>query len=289
MGEELDPQEVEAPNQAEMFRQGADPEPEPEPVVEAAPEPVAAEPELPPVEPDWLSTPALPDAPPQQAPQQYYEPPPQAPTQQYPQQPQVPRGTNADAALQTFVDNPDGWLDQRMAQREQQMMGPLAQQQQQQAQITSMLVNNYVTEGMSKADNAVRQAYNVFDRDATFRSDKEMQQTLQSTLQGMRQKAEYEARATGNFDPLRTLANLDESDMVATLAYMKAKRGKQSPGVGPLQVEGAALESSRSSVAEQSTELPPEFEEVAHRLGPGGRERLMKQLAVTRAADDFEG
>jgi len=284
MGEELDPQEVEVAQQGEMFRQGAEPEPAPEPVVEAAPEPVAAEPELPPVEPDWLSAPALPEAPPP-PPQQYYEPPPQ----QYPQQPQVPRGTNADVALQTFVDNPDGWLEQRMAQRDQQMVGPLRQQQQAQAQMTAILMNNYVTEGMSRADAAVRKAYEVFNRDATFRSDKEMQQTLQSTLQGMRDRAREEAWGRGNLDPLRTIANLDESDMVATLAYMKAKRGKQSPGVGPLRVEGAALESSRSSVAEQSTELPPEFEEIAHRLGPGGRERLIKQIAVTRTADDFEG
>jgi len=268
-----------------MFRQGAEPEPAPEPVVEVAPEPVAAEPELPPVEPDWLSAPALPEAPPQPPPQQYYEPPPQ----HYPQQPQVPQGTNADAALQTFVDNPDGWLEQRMAQRDQQRLGPLQHQQQQQAQMTAILMNNYVTEGMSRADAAVRKAYDVFNRDATFRSDREMQQTLQSTLQGMRDRAREEAWGRGNLDPLRTLANLDESDMEATLAYMKVKRGKRSPGVGPLQVEGATLESSRSSVAEQSTELPPEFEEIAHRLGPGGRERLIKQIAVTRTADDFEG
>ena len=284
MGEELDPQVIEDPQQGEMFRQGAEPEPAPEPVVEAAPEPVAAEPELPPVEPDWLSAPALPEAPPP-PPQQYYEPPPQ----HYPQQPQVPQGTNADAALQTFVDNPDGWLEQRMAQRDQQRLGPLQHQQQQQAQMTAILMNNYVTEGMSRADAAVRKAYDVFNRDATFRSDREMQQTLQSTLQGMRDRAREEAWGRGNLDPLRTLANLDESDMEATLAYMKVKRGKRSPGVGPLQVEGATLESSRSSVAEQSTELPPEFEEIAHRLGPGGRERLIKQIAVTRTADDFEG
>ena len=285
MGEELDPQVIEDPQQGEMFRQGAEPEPAPEPVVEVAPEPVAAEPELPPVEPDWLSAPALPEAPPQPPPQQYYEPPPQ----HYPQQPQVPQGTNADAALQTFVDNPDGWLEQRMAQRDQQRLGPLQHQQQQQAQMTAILMNNYVTEGMSRADAAVRKAYDVFNRDATFRSDREMQQTLQSTLQGMRDRAREEAWGRGNLDPLRTLANLDESDMEATLAYMKVKRGKRSPGVGPLQVEGATLESSRSSVAGQSTELPPEFEAVAHRLGDGGKERLLRELAVTRAADDFEG
>lgn len=286
MADELEPQVSEVPEQSDMFRQGVMPEPEPEPVapvVESAPEP-EPEPELPPVEPDWLSTPTMPEPPPQQQQQQYYEPPPQP----YPQQPQVPHGTNADAALQTFVDNPDGWFEQRIAQREQQMLGPIAQQQQQVAQMTAVLMNNYVTEGMSRADGAVKKAYEVFNRDASFRSDKEMQQTLQSTLQGMRQRAEYEARTTGNFEPLRTLANLDESDMEATLAYMKAKRGRQSPGVGPLQVEGATVESSRAAVAEQGVTLTPDQEAAADRMGPGGRDRLRKAILEQAKHDDLE-
>ena len=282
----VEPQESRVPEQADMFRQGAEPEPEPvapapepEPV---APEPVV-EPELPPVEPDWLNVPAEP--PPQQAqyppPHQYYEPPPQP----YPQQPQVPRGTGADAALQTFVDQPEGWTDNRIDAR----LAPIQQQQQQMANIASMLINDRVNEGTAQADAAVRKAYEVFNRDATFRSNKGMQDSLGATLQGMRQRAEYEARATGNFEPLRTLANLSESDMEATLAYMRAKSGTQSPGVAPLQIEGASVESSRSSVAEQATELPAEFEEIANRLGPHGRERLIKQIQVTKDADDFEG
>lgn len=286
MADEMEQQVSEVPEQSEMFRQGVMPEPEPEPaapVVEAAPAPAAPEPELPPVEPDWLSTPAMPEPPPQ-APPQHYEPSPQ----QYPQQPQVPQGTNADAALQTFVDNPDGWFEQRIAQREQQMLGPIAQQQAQVAQMTAVLMNNYVTEGMSRADGAVRKAYEVFNQDASFRSDKDMQQTLQSTLQGMRQRAEYEARTTGNFEPLRTLANLDESDMVATLAYMKAKRGKQSPGVGPLQVEGATVESSRAPVAEQGVTLTPDQEAAADRMGPGGRDRLRQAIIDQAKHDDLE-
>ena len=281
MGDDLEPQVSEVPEQAEIFSQPVT-EPEPESVAGApAPDP---EQELPPVEPDWLSTPATPEPHPYYPAQQYHEPPPQP----YPQQPQVPRGTNADAALQTFVDNPDEWFEQRIAQRERQMLGPIAQQQQQVAQMTAVLMNNYVTEGMSRADGAVKKAYEVFNRDASFRSDKEMQRTLQATLQGMRQKAEYEARTTGNFEPLRTLANLDESDMEATLAYMKAKRGRQSPGVGPLQVEGATVESSRAAVAEQGVTLTPDQEAAADRMGPGGRDRLRKAILEQAKYDDLE-
>ena len=285
----VEPQETKVPEQADMFRQGA--APEPEPVPEAVPEPVpppepVAEPELPPVEPDWLNAPV---EPPQQPQQQYQQPPPQyyepPPPQPYPQQPQVPHGTGADAALQTFVDQPEGWTDNRIDAR----LAPMQQQQQQMASIASMLINDRVNEGTAQADAAVRKAYEVFNRDATFRSNKGMQDSLGATLQGMRQRAEYEARSTGNFEPLRTLANLSESDMEATLAYMRTNSGMQSPGVAPLQIEGASVESSRSSVAEQATELPAEFEEIANRLGPHGRERLLKQIQVTKDADDFEG
>jgi hypothetical protein len=105
----------------------------------------------------------------------------------------------------------------------------------------------------------------------------------------MKQRAEHEARTTGNFAPLRALANLDESDMEATLAYMKAKAGKQSPGVAPLQVEGATVESSRSAVAEQSVELDADTEAAIKRLGPAYRERLIKAQRETDEAGDFEG
>jgi len=296
MADDLDvvePKEAAVPEQADMFRQGVTPEPEPEPApVPAAPEPepvTVEEPEMPIVEPDWLNAPTPQEMqqqyPPQQPQYQYEQPPPQ-----YPQQPQVPpQPAGVDAALQTFVDNPLGTIGNEVDGRLDARLGPLAYQQQQQANITAMLMNNYVNEGISQADASVRKAYEVFNRDASFRSDKEMQNTIQGTLQGMKQRAEHEARATGNFAPLRALANLDESDMEATLAYMKAKAGRQSPGTGPLQVEGAVVESSRSPIAEQATELPAEFEAVANRLGPHGRERLLREIQVTKDADDFEG
>jgi hypothetical protein len=104
----------------------------------------------------------------------------------------------------------------------------------------------------------------------------------------MKQRAEHEARTTGNFAPLRALANLDESDMEATLAYMQKKAGKQSPGVAPLQVEGATVESSRSAVAEQGVELSADEEEAAARLGKGGRQRLIQAKIDQAKYDDLE-
>lgn len=282
------------PENAELFRQGAVPDepvaapPAPEPVSE----PVVEEPEPPPVEPSWLNEPAIPDVPPPQyqQPPQEYVPPPQEyvqPPPQYPQQPQVPQyGT--DAALQTFVDNPDGWADakieQRLAARDEQ----IRQQNLAIQNMTGMLMADRISESSAKADATIRRAYDIFNQDTAFRSSKEMQAALGDTLKGMRERAEFEARTRGNFEPLRTLSNLDDSDMRATLAYMREKAGVHSPGTGPLQVEGATVESSRSAVAGQEVELTPEEQEIARRLGPGQEAKIKQAKLDQLKYDDLE-
>ena len=284
MADDLEPTEVVVPEQKEMFRQGSAPTPEPEPVAAAPePEPVAPEPEPPPVEPDWLSAPAEPGPAPQyQEPQYQYQQP------QYPQQPQVPQGTNADAALQGFVDNPDGWLNQKLAQRDQQLVGPLAQQQQQVAYMMNTLVENQVSQGVAQVDAAIRKAYDGFNKDASFRSNKGMQNKIHATLDGMKKNAVMAAR-NGSFGPMNSLINLSESDISGTLGYLKGAMGIPSPGTGPLQVEGAALESARSTVAQQSVELDADTEAAIKRLGPAYRDRLIKAKIAANEADDFEG
>ena len=281
MADEVEPEVKAVPEQGEMFRQGimpdepvaAPPAPEPEP---------AAEPEAPPVEPDWLSAP---EVPPQAAPpQQYYEPPPQ-----YPQQPQAPpqAAPRGDAALEAFVDNPDGWFNQRMAAREQQMLAPMQQQTQAVQNMMGMMMDNQVKEHKSRVDDSVRRAYNSFNQDATFRSSKAMQDKIGATLSGMRDRAEFAAR-NGDFGPMNALSNLTEADIAGTLAYVRAASGVQSPGVAPLQVEGATVESSRSAVDAGNVVLTADQEAAAARLGPGGRDRLIQGIADAEKYDDFE-
>jgi hypothetical protein len=290
MADELvEPKEI-VPENAELFTQSVMPEEAP-PVPAPTPEPVdVPEPELPPVEPDWLSAPEMPPeqpaAPPQQPDYNYQQP--QPPQPQYPQQPQVPQYGTPDAALQTFVDNPDGWADQKIEQRLAARDAAYQQQNQAIANMTGMIINDRISEGMSGANGAIKKAYDVFNQDTAFRANKEMQDSLGATLQGMRQRAEYEARTRGNFEPLRTLANLDESDMAATLAYMKAKAGVHSPGTGPLQVDGATVESSRSAVAEQTVELTPEEYEIARRLGPGQEAKIKQAKLDMIKFDDLD-
>ena len=296
MADELEGMQEIDPGGVESFTQSVVPDAPsaPEPVPEPAPEPAPAEPELPPVEPDWLNEPAIPEqpvaAPPQAPPPDYYygQQQPQQQHPQYPQQPQVPQYGTPDASIQTFLDNPDGWaeskIEQRLAARDEQ----IRQQNLAIQNMTGMLMQDRIVEAVSGANNAVQRAYNVFNRDSTFRSNKEMQQTLQATLKGMKQRAEYEAYASGNFEPLRTLANLSESDMEATLAYMKVKAGVQSPGTGPLQVEGATVESSRSAVSGREVELTPDEQEVARRLGPGAEARMKQAKLDLAKYDDLE-
>lgn len=282
MADDLEQTVEGTPAQAEMFTQPVVAEPEPVAPPAPAPEPEpAAEP--PPVEPEWLSAPAQPEPQYQQQPQ-YQQPPPN-----YPQQPQMPpQAPRGDAALEAFVDNPDSWLDQRLAAREQQLLAPIVQQTQQAQYMMGTMLENQVNDGLSRADQSVRKAYTQFNNDATFRSSKAMQDKIGATLQGMRERATAEAR-TGNFAPLNALANLSEADIAGTLAYVRAASGVQSPGVAPLQVEGATVESSRSPVAAQSVELDPDTEAAIKRLGPAYRERYVKAVQDSVTADDFEG
>ena len=285
MADELEPMETTVPEQADMFRQSVEPDPEPAPPApEPTPEPVVEEPEPPPVEPDWLTAPAEPEPPPA-APQYQYQQPQPPPV--YPQQPQVPQGTGVDAALQGFVDNPDAWLDQRMSAREQQMLGPVVQRQQMVDHMVGTLMENNVNQGVAQADASIRNAYDAFNKDATFRSNKEMQDKIGATLQGMRSNAISEARR-GNFVPMNALANLNEAAVAGTLGYLRGAMGVPSPGVAPLQVEGAAVESARSAATDQGVVLTAEQEEVAKRMGPGYRDRMIKAQADHNKYDDFE-
>lgn len=283
MAEELEPRETSGPEQAEMFRQGVEPEVVPEATEAPAPEPEpVVEEEAPVVEPDWLSAPV---EPPQAPPQQHYEQPPPM----YPQQPQMPPPAPVgDAALNAFVDNPDAWANSKIDSRLGAMVGPMQQQAQAVQHMMGMMMDNQVNEGLAKVDASIKRAYETFNKDATFRSSKPMQDKIAATLQGMRDAAINEARG-GNLNRLNTLSNLSEADIAGTLGYLRGSMGTPSPGVGPLQVEGATVESSRSAVVEQSVEFDADTEAAIKRLGPAYRERLIKARLATDAAGDFEG
>lgn len=263
--------------------------PDPEPQKEPEPEPGS---EIPAVEPDWLNEPPpgpqMPEQPPH--PPQY---PPQVPNypmlqQQHPQQPQATPRTGGDAALEAFVENPTAWFEQQMAAREQQMLGPIQQQQQSIAFMMNTMLENSLKQSRQQAQAAIRKAYGEFNKDSAFRSNKDMQETVKGTLQGMMQRAEYEARVNNNWEPMQTLVNMDRGEIAGTLAYLRAKYGVGSPGTGPLQVEGATVETSRSPVAEQGVELTAEQEEIVRRMGPGYRKSLIEGLKDQRKHDDLE-
>jgi hypothetical protein len=209
-------------------------------------------------------------------------------TPQYPQQPQAQPRTGNDAALEAFVDNPEAFIERAIAARQQQLVGPLQEQQQSVAYMMQNLVENNVRQGVTAAKGKLQQAYNVFNQDSSFRSNPAMQNKINSTLEGMVQNAEAEARLRGNWEPLNSILNLSEAEIRGTLAFAREVAGVGSPGVAPLQVEGAAVESVRSPVADNAVELTSEQQEIARRMGPGYEARLKEAVAESAKYDDIE-
>ena len=269
--------------QPEVFSQRVEapepvPEPEPPRQVERPPEPKA-----PSVEPDWLNAPPVQPQPP---PQQYYQEQPQYYQQPPPQQRQPQR--QSTGALDRFIDDPDGYIDQLLQARLAEQTTPLAYQQHMMAQQVQQIRDTFTNSALSQADSALKGAYKTLNKDSSFRTSKNIQGRIENTLRGMREQAVMQARA-GNFGPLNNLATLNESHIRAALAAAKAMEGVDSPGVGPLQVEGASVESSRSAPQQHSADLDPDQKEAVRRLGPAYETRLRKALAENAKYDDFQG
>lgn len=290
----LDAQEPEG--QAEVFSQSVTPEkpaapepevPAPEPQnTEAPKKPAASEPEAPEVEPAWLY--GAPEPPRQQPPPQYYEPPPDyyRHQQHYQQAPPQPRG--GGDPLQSFVDNPDAYISQVLEQRLQQYQTPLLQQQQMIAANLQRMQQTYTNSAIKQAESAIKNAYKEFNKDSTFRSSRGLQARVENTLKSIMAQA-VQAAQMGDYGPLTNLSGMNASHVRATLAAAKALDGVGIPGVGPLQMEGAEVESARPRPDVNAPSLTPEQEEIARRLGPGYADRLRKAVSETKKYDDFSG
>lgn len=276
--------EAEPAVQPETFRQGsvAEPAPEPEPVQEAAP----VEKEAPPVEPDWLSAPEPEPPQQQQRQQEYYHQ-----QQQYQQPLQPPKRGDLNA----FIEDPDGYIDRLVAQRldyvNQQALTPLMYQQQMLQQEFQGIRANSQKSALSQADNAIKGAYKEFNKDSAFRSNPRLQERIKGVFEGLRRSALAEAQR-GNYGPLSNLGNLGSAEARATLAAARAMEGVGSPGNGPLQVQGATVESSRSAVSGGSVELTADQMEIARRFGGYEKnyaDRMKSAIADAKRYDDFEG
>jgi hypothetical protein len=263
------------PVEPEPFTQGVEPDvaPEaPEAPVEAPQE--AAEPAPPAVQPEWLDR--EPEPPPGQYPNQYPpEPPPQLPPQQPQYPPQPPAQVGADAALQAFVDNPEKWVRSIQQETINQMGGQLGWNQQQLAGQINQMRETYANAGIGQAKTAVRNAYSFLNEDPVFRSNKDVQERIGRALEGSLENAKR-AAFMGDYGPISDVSQLDETSLRGMLAFVKATANVPSPGVGPLQVEGATVESSRSAVAPESVVLTPDQEAIATRMGPGYRDKMIK-------------
>lgn len=286
-----EPEVAQAP--PEVFSQSVEPDAAPpEPEAQAAPEPTPEpEPELPAVEPDWIDSQPEPTGPhpgqyPPEPPQNLPAAPPMYPPQPAPQYAQ-PAPTGADAALQAFVDNPEQWVRQIQQETLQQAAGQLGWQQQQLAGEVNQMRQTYAESNIGQAKSTIKQAYDHLNKNPTFRSNKAMQDSIKTTLQGYYDQASAAARS-GNYGPISEFAQIGPAQLDGMMAYLSAVGGIQSPGVGPLQVEGATVESSRSAVDDGSVVLTPLQEDIAKKMGPGYRDRMIKAEVENRKYDDFE-
>lgn len=287
--------------QDNTFRQGVNPEPvaEPAPEPAAAPEPTPApaapepEPDAPPVEPTWLSAP-----PPEPEPAPAPMAPPYVPEPQYPQVPPqqyAPRPAQPGRGLEHFVDDPDAYIDrlvsERLAQIEQNALAPLVQQQMAIGREFNSIRETTKQSAISKADAAIREAYKVFNDDSSFRSNPVLQERIQGTLAAIKASA-VAAAEHGDFTPLNNLSTLGPDQAKATLAAARVMVGVGVPGNGPLQVQGAAVESSRAAVTDNNIELTAEQQEIARRFGGQEQnyaERMRQAIADQAKYNDFEG
>jgi hypothetical protein len=276
----------------EVFSQSVEPDaapPEAEPQAEPQPtsDPVQ---DLPEVEPDWINA-----QPEQQGPHpgQYpQEPPPQLPPpqpgyQQPQPQYQQPQPTGVDQVLNEFVSNPKGFIQQIQQETLNQFAGPMGYQQQQMAQEINQMRQTYADGHVGEAKDTVVEAYKHLNKNPTFRSNKQVQDSIKGTLQEYRNQAEMAARA-GNYGPIAQFNKIGPEQLNGMMAYLSATMGVQSPGVGPLQVEGATVESSRSAVDEGSVVLTPLQEDIASRMGPGKRDEMIQAEKDLLKYNDFE-
>jgi len=255
-------------------------QPEPAPRPDPAPEPeVKPAPEAPPVEPNWLSAPPKePEqryAPPQQ--QQYQQPPPQ----------NAPQHAPSGGSLEAFIENPDAYIERIVQARVAQQVGPLYQDHQRVAMEQQRSRETTANSMLSQADGAIKKAYGAFNQDPAFRSNPNLQGRLENTLRGIREQA-IEAARFGDFTPLNNLASMNDGHFKAALAAARAIEGVDSPGVGPLQIEGASVESARAPVTDTHVELSPEQQEIAKRIGGNYADRLREGLREASKHDDFE-
>jgi hypothetical protein len=177
--------------------------------------------------------------------------------------------------LQAFVDNPEKWVRSIQQDTINQMGGQLGWNQQQLAGQINQMRETYANAGIGQAKTAVRNAYSFLNEDPVFRSNKDVQERIGRALEGSLENAKR-AAFMGDYGPISDVSQLDETSLRGMLAFVKATANVPSPGVGPLQVEGATVESSRSAVAPESVVLTPDQEAIATRMGPGYRDKMIK-------------
>lgn len=254
----------------EAFVAPPESEPPAEPAAAPAPEP---EPEV----PAWVSQPTqLQPQQPQYAPPQPQYAPPQ-PQYSPPPQPQYP-AVNVD----DLVNRP-GEVLYGAAER---VMSPYVEKVNRLDQFMRQSFESQVTNAATSAKGAIDQGYrNVISRDPAY-ANKAVRATVDALLQNQFQNAVTIAQQTGDFSQLNNFANPKYMQMVLAGAKIHAGYpGGQAPG--PINVQGAYTESSRSAPGSPSGDVPEEVRDAAHRLNMDPKEMWTKVQAAEKKQRDL--
>lgn len=203
--------------------------------------------------PSWVNQPPqIPQPQAQYVPQPVQQP--QTIQQQPPQYPQV----NVD----DLVAKPG----QVMYEVSQRAVSPYVERVNQLDQFMRQSFDSQVGNAARSALGAIDSGYrNILSRDPAF-GNKSVKQTVDSVLQNQFNSAVQIAHTTGDFSALNNFANPKYMQMVLAGAKIHVGYpGGETPG--PINIQGAYTESSRSVPVSAGAEIPDEVRDAANRLG----------------------
>lgn len=211
----------------------------------------------------------------------------QPPMPQYPPQqppPQAPQTPDWGNDVNAFVDTRARAIAQEMMR---DAVGPVAVQLQRfQRDQEQQRVNAAEAELNSAQLSAKQSIKNVLSKDKAYREDPSVQKAFNAHLQNWINWGYQEARATGDRSKLQAVK--DAGFLNTMLWATKGRVGYQPNAIGPAQPSGAELAAPTPPVNEPVVELPSDMEAIAQQMGPAFRERLVREMAVTQKAGDYE-
>jgi hypothetical protein len=248
------------------------------------PEPVVSQPEPLP-DPEWIDSAGAPPEP-EPVQQEYVQQ--QQPQYQY-QQPYYPPQPDVTTRLNTFVQDPDTYIQQRaerlLQDRIPQILGPLAMHLQQMDERSRANQELQARVAVGQAREHVKRAYrDTLARDEGYRRNDGVRKMADGMLQNLFNQAAEEARQGY---PQKLAMFSDPTFAPTFLAAIKARAGYQASATGPVQTTGAVVEGAAAQQPSKDVQLPPDLQEVASKMNAADRKELIESYKEALEKGDF--